>query len=460
MPDIEVNIGTPGPAVRALHGLSNGPVTYGSLVDVTHLYRALRIPWIRLHDSNWPHPREVDIPQIFRDFGADPDDPASYDFRRTDDYLASVLATGARIVYRLGVSIEHTRRKYHIDPPADPAKWARICVNVIRHYDQGWAEGFRHGITHWEIWNEPDQFGPSSPMWTGDWESYLELYRHAAVAIKKLDPALKVGGYAAAHPSGPLVDAFLTFCRDQRLPLDFLSWHRYTSDPMVLAERARLIRAAMDGHGFGDAESVLDEWNIMPDWKVFAPGRERDRRLGFERQKNEEGASYVAAVLCLMQDEPVDVMTYYDGQPMALFCGLFDCYGVPQKTWYAIRMFRFLLDLGRRAEVKHVQGQDGLYALASSCRERGETAVLISHNREGAASVELSVRGIAGRAGAWEAWRIDREASPFRLETGTFAGDELRTTCHFPGFSVVLIRLGARLEPLEWGDRLDQPGTA
>ena len=57
-------------------------------------------------------------------------------------------------------------------PPADAAKWAAICVGIIRHYNEGWANGFHHGIRYWEIWNEPEN---RPAMWTGTDEDYLAL---------------------------------------------------------------------------------------------------------------------------------------------------------------------------------------------------------------------------------------------------------------------------------------------
>ena len=84
--------------IRALHGVNNGPVCYGSLVDVSDQYQRAAFPSIRLHDTNWPHPREVDIPCIFPDVTKDPADPGSYEFERTDKYRASAVKTGAQLI--------------------------------------------------------------------------------------------------------------------------------------------------------------------------------------------------------------------------------------------------------------------------------------------------------------------------------------------------------------------------
>ena len=55
--------------------------------------------------------------------------------------------------YRLGESIEHTRTKRFVHPPGDMEHWAEICLGTIRHYTEGWANGFDFQIPYWEIWN-------------------------------------------------------------------------------------------------------------------------------------------------------------------------------------------------------------------------------------------------------------------------------------------------------------------
>ena len=74
-------------------------------------------------------------------------------------------------------------------PPEDAAKWARICANIVRHYNEGWADGFHYGITYWEIWNEPDneESIELNNMWKGTKEQYYDLY--AATAPSASDVA-------------------------------------------------------------------------------------------------------------------------------------------------------------------------------------------------------------------------------------------------------------------------------
>jgi hypothetical protein len=364
--------------IKPLHGVDNGPVGYGTLVDVSHYFKELAIPYVRLHDPNWPHPREVDIPQVFPDFDADPDDPASYRFGPTDDYISRILDTGARIVYRLGVSIEHTETKYFTSPPPDFEKWAKICVGVIKHYTQGWANGMHQAVDYWEIWNEPDI---GDRMWGGTFEQYLELYAITVKTIKAHDPTIKVGGYAVALVEDGRLSEFIDYCREHDLPIDFLSWHRYAESPHQLITCAQIVRTLLDESGYNDTESHLNEWNyFVADWgSVFAPGQEFARREAFERQKNQEGASFVAASLIVLQDQAVDVANYYDGQPSALYCGLFDYYGVPQKTYHAFKAFRQMLNYPVRVKAVVSDQTESLYSLAAVNPETSQAAVLMSN---------------------------------------------------------------------------------
>ena len=166
-------------------------------------------------------------------FDADENDPKNYDFRKTDLYIKSILDCGSKVLFRLGESIEggdpQKFLRFNVHPPKDYKKWARICCNIIRHYNMGWADGFKWDIQYWEIWNEYNSFGDN---WTGTSEEYFRLYEVAVKTIKKSFPDLKVGGPALNTCIGSEEGRkFLAYCRDNKLPLDFVSWHGYANHP-------------------------------------------------------------------------------------------------------------------------------------------------------------------------------------------------------------------------------------
>ncbi len=392
--------------IRPLHGIDNGPVCCGALIDSTPLYRAAGFPFIRLHDTNFPHPREVDIPQIFPDAAADEDDPRSYVFGPTDTYLRQCLDTGARIIYRLGTSIEHTRGKLFVHPPADFAKWARICRNVVRHYNEGWAGGFRWNIAYWEVWNEPDNqfFQPDrsrDPMWSGTPEQYYDLYAVTARTLKEAFPALKVGGYGTSrlHETyQPFFRGFLDRVRRDRLPLDFLSWHRYADDPEEVYLEARRAEEGLGRIGYAETELICDEWNYwpqtIPDPEPPRPFAEETRsawrHAAFPLASGHGGTSFCVGTLARLHDTRCRIATHYDGAPTNFYCTIFDRYGYPEKQFYAFVMYRQLYERRRRLAVSPAAG--GLYALAAG--DSDSLALLLTSFRA-PADLRLAFRGIS-----------------------------------------------------------------
>jgi xylan 1,4-beta-xylosidase len=79
-----------------------------------------------------------------------------------------------------------------------------------------------------EIWNEPNL----SNFWKdADQVEYFKLYRETVGAIKAVDPGLQVGGPAISGGSDHWMADFLQFCADEKVPVDFLSRHAYSSGP-------------------------------------------------------------------------------------------------------------------------------------------------------------------------------------------------------------------------------------
>lgn len=445
MADIQIYADRDNGRIKPIHGVNNGPVCYGSLLDVSHYYKKAGFPLVRLHDPNWPNAREVDIYTIFPDFSKDPADPASFDFSRTDEYIRTVLETGAKIVYRLGVSIEHTKQKYYVDPPEDFHKWAQICIGIIRHYNYGWANGFHYNIEYWEIWNEPDKpVGKTNLMWGGTWEQFYELYVVASKAIKQFDPSLKVGGYGATSVKvKKFMDEFLSYCKENDAPLDFFSWHIYGNSLQRFVQESRYAREELNRFGFTHTESHLNEWNYFDgDFKtLWLPGNEYNRRGIFEKQKNNIGASFVTAVLTLLQDLPVDIANYYDGQPTALFCGLFDYYGVPQKTYFAMEAFNELCQYSVRADTSVESAFEGVYCCAAADDNRG-IAALISNVNATSRYYTVSVSGMdASLDYCVELYRLDDQHTMLQVDSRLIRSAEHEFKVYMPSHSILFAKL-------------------
>lgn len=437
--NLVVDAGQAAGTIRALHGGNSGPVSYGGLVDTSEAWKEIGFPLTRLHDCQWPEPAVVDIHTIFRDFRADPSDPSNYSFARTDDYIASILKTGTKILYRLGESIEHSQRKYDVHPPKDHEKWAQICLGIIRHYNEGWADGFHHNIEYWEIWNEPN-LGPK--MWSGTAADYYRLYETTAKAIKREFPKLKVGGPGAAGSIGTLTEGLLKHCQEHSVPLDFFSWHGYSNNPQDFATIARTVRQWLDSHGFSKTESHLDEWNYLPnnDWNTISFGTPVQMEQAYAEMCGPAGAAFIACTLMALQDAPLDMAFCYTAEPLPGF-GLFSRLGRPQKSFYGIKAFRQLIDTPNRV---YCSGSESgqLNIIGGLNESRTSLNVLVSNFRHPAAAMKLSVKGIpwSGKTRC-EIIEIGQNADWKVTETREFSGSELKLTSDLSPASIRLIKL-------------------
>ena len=364
-------------SVKPMNAVNNGPKVAGASQTAGNdaLYAAAKIPFARTHDANfcssYGAPHTVDITAVFPDFSKDENDPASYDFAMSDNYLRQIREAGTEPFYRLGQSIEHGVKKYGVLPPKDFAKWARICEHVIRHYNEGWADGFKWNVRYWEIWNEPDLdvncWKTNPRCWGGSEELFREFFRAAAPHLKKCFPDLKIGGPALAGDEA-WGDRFLANMSTNSVPLDFFSWHIYARTPEEIAKKALRIRKTMDRHGYGKAESILNEWNYVKGWsKEFV--------YSMNVIRGGKGAAFTAATMIVCQSCPVDMLMYYDARPRTGFNGLFEQNTYePLKGYYPFYAWSKLAALG--TQVKTSGTDRDVYAAAAKNKD-GKLGILV-----------------------------------------------------------------------------------
>jgi xylan 1,4-beta-xylosidase len=454
---LSVDFAVPSGSIRPLHGINKGPLAPGGIFDVIKEQSELGIPFTRLHDCGWPNPYIVDHHAVFPVPDADPSLPESYDFRLTDEYIDAVRKTGAEPIYRLGESIEHTSVKRFAHPPGDMDKWTAICIGNIRHYNEGWANGFHHNIRYWEIWNEPEN---RPVMWSGTDDDYLRLYRTAALAIKKRFPELKIGG-PALGASGSFVNGefqptefaanFLTMCRKENVPLNFFSWHCYTADPSELVARSRAIRRFLDSNGFTQTENHLNEWNYLPgnSWKpISRSGTANERQRFYGEMAGASGAAFIVASLLELQDAPIDICNFYHGELGGF--GIFTEQGATLKAWQALRAFHDLVKTSRRVETSGaVPGKLG-FAAGLSTNGR-EATMLVSNFSDPRSEFILEWKSFTWAGGVTaEVRTIDSvsDLSDARSESISSENASVRFTLKAPGVVLVqLRRAGGAADP-------------
>ncbi len=391
--DFTKNVGK----MKPMHAVNNGPVA-GSVRGVGNdkYFVEAGIPYARLHDSafysRYGGEFSVDVHRIFRNFDADENDPNSYTFKPTDDYLADIDSVGTKIFYRLGAAIEH----YYKDgtyPPKDFLKWAKICEHIIMHYTEGWANGFHYDIEYWEIWNEPEcgNADGSNPCWQGTQEQFIEFFVTVLGHLKKRFPKLKIGGpaFTGTWWNDEYAAKLFGAVKNAGLKLDFYSFHGYTKNPHDFADSAAHARKQLNDAGLKNVELNLNEWNYIRGWL----GEQWTYSL--KSEKNFKGAAFIAASMCVAQQSKLDMFMYYDARPCGMN-GMFDDYFEPLKGYYPFKMFNELYKLG--TETKTTTDDDTLYAISAS--DAKKQAVMLAHfddNDEALPrEVCLSLKGVTG----------------------------------------------------------------
>ncbi len=404
-------------SVKPMHAINNAPMIDARDTFFHYLSNA-GIPYSRLHDTGgaYGNNRYVDIGNIFRNFDADENDPASYDFAFTDWLTQSLKDYGTEPFYRLGTSIEnqHYIKAYRIFPPEDNLKWAKICEHIIAHYNEGWADGYKMGIKYWEIWNEPDNTPDiaDNPMWKGTFEQYINLYKTTAKHLKtRFGDSIKVGGYAScgfyalldtfnkeANSSARteyFVECFHRFLKstsEDNTPLDFFSWHSYSDLPANLLY-TKYVREQLDSYGFVDTENILNEWNP-----------------GISLRGTLQDSANIASNMLALQHTSMDMLMYYDGQIHGNYQGLYNpVVYEPFKSYYVFVAFNELYKLKNSLKIDITE--ENIYAAAA--RDNDKIAIMLTNT---GSDREISIE-ISDERNIYTVYRLNNEKNLEQCET-------------------------------------------
>ena len=441
MNEIRVNFNNTVGAVKPMHAVNNGPI-YKFAVDqrITNIepWREAGIPYARTHDasfcSTYGGEHTVDVNNIFTNFDADPYDPASYDFVLTDEYMRVIEHGGSEPFFRLGSKIEHWQKKYNTLPPKDFKKWAVVCEHIIRHCNEGWANGHHRNIEYWEIWNEPDLDPDDSThkrCWGGTAKEFYELFEITLTH-------LKIGGPAICGK----LDWAEAFLAQLKAPLDFFSWHIYAHDVEKITDKVQRVRALLDKYGYEKTESILNEWNYVLEWKGDA--------LIYSHQvkTTAKGAAFTLGTMCACQNLGIlDLLMYYDARPSTPWCGIFNFrkIGKPVTTaYYTFPIFNTLYRLGE--SVVPTGTEKHVYATAAKNAEATEAAVAFTHfdddDAAGSRSVSVDLSGFSSENGVeLEIYRLDDDHALTKEETVTYFGDRFVYKKEIPNFTSYLLKM-------------------
>ncbi len=178
--------------------------------------------------------------------------------------------------------------------------------NLVKAFTQHCVD--RYGIDevrtwYFEVWNEPNL---CRSFFDGTRSQYFELYKQSVTAVRSVDSQLRVGGPSTSNfvadgrfdgekeeakplPKGDVndlewkgvwIEAFLKYCKKEKLPVDFISTHPYPTDyaldPEIgrhrgiprrvtsTTEDIKWLNKVLAKSAYPNAEIHLTEWNTSP----------------------------------------------------------------------------------------------------------------------------------------------------------------------------------------------------
>ena len=163
-------------------------------------------------------------------------------------------------------------------PPKDYDKWHFLVKGTVEHLVE------RYGLEevktwYFEVWNEPNL----GSFWRGTQEQYFKLYEVSVDAVKSVCEDFRIGGPSTSgadfRENLGYLKAFIRFCEEMKLPIDFFTAHPYpTYWPLdtdgneqmgymkkeICTEFIDNIKNIVDCSIYKGAEIHLTEWNSSP----------------------------------------------------------------------------------------------------------------------------------------------------------------------------------------------------
>ena len=169
----------------------------------------------------------------------------------------------------------------------DSKAFKALVKNIIYYLS------FHKGYNIWyEVWSAPDL----DDFFLGQKKEFFNIYQAVAEVVKELEREtnrnIPIGGPGVSwwfqnlegnsviYPEKSLIYELIRFCSQRNLPLDFISWHAYTSDAFAEGEITRykntaveLIREWLSYFGLASTMPlIISEWNYDTGLN-FEPGR-------------------------------------------------------------------------------------------------------------------------------------------------------------------------------------------
>ena len=149
-------------------------------------------------------------------------------------------------------------------PPKDYDMWCNMVHSLLRHLMGRYGE---EEVIQWpiEVWNEPNLCG----FWeNADMQEYFKLFHRTFDAIKEVNPGFSVGGPAVCGGTDEKwIQAFMEYCHENHIPVDFVTRHHYTIDPPEGIGHYAYSELMKAEDGFANLKTTRDIIDSFPEYK-------------------------------------------------------------------------------------------------------------------------------------------------------------------------------------------------
>ncbi|WOC31618.1 MULTISPECIES: GH39 family glycosyl hydrolase [Caproicibacterium] len=304
-----------------------------------------------------------------------------YNFTYLDMVMDSYRKVGLRPFLELGfmpkalASGEQTVFYWNgnVTPPKSYNAWCALVQATLRHLME------RYGadeVVTWpvEVWNEPNLAG----FWKdADQKEYFHLFERTFAAVKEVDARFQVGGPACCGGTDEIwIRAFLEFCSDKKIPVDFISRHHYTIDQPEFVGHCGYAKLNEPDAGLANLHTTREITDSFPQYRGL-PIHVTEFNTSYNPRTplhdTNQNAAYIAQQLSRLGDdnETYSYWTFGDifeesGVPFTPFHGGFGLVAngcIPKPTFWTFRFYKDLQGtcVHRSDDAVIVKKADGRY---------------------------------------------------------------------------------------------------
>ena len=261
--------------------------------------------------------------------------------------------------------------------PANPAVFAETVAGLVQRVVEG--TGTKTGderpraVQYWEVWNEPELDIFWEPTLGADPDSFfdmaiatlleLDAYRSTTADASGQDIKIGLGSFVNASSAIATIQGF----DPANIPIDFISFHGYNDDPLVLVDAIEQTATAVENStNYQGIELVLAEWG--PDLAT----RAGDQQYAATMDPALHATTVVALGASLGLDRSHNAI-FYDFFPV-IALGLIDNSGAPRPLYRAYELMA-KLTLGDAERL-------GITGLANGRLDTGMGAALVAQDAQ------------------------------------------------------------------------------